>query len=147
MATEEYAPSPREWVREQVEQYEASGGQEANTLRDTGLPVVVFTVTGRKTGKIRKVPLMRVEHDGDYVMVASQGGLPTHPQWYFNVVADPQVQVQDGSTVSTGTARELSGAERDTWWERAVAVFPTYTEYQTKTTRTIPLLLIETTAS
>lgn len=144
MATEEYVPSPRAWVREQVEQYEASGGQAANTLRDTGLPVVVFTVTGRKTGKIRKIPLMRVEHGGNYVMVASQGGLPTHPEWYFNVAADPRVRVQDGETVVTGTARELEGSERETWWERAVAVFPTYTDYKAQTNRTIPLLLVET---
>lgn len=143
MASEEYAPSPRAWVRDQVEQYEASDGREANTLRDTGLPVVVFTVTGRRSGKLRKVPLMRVEHEGEYLMVASQGGLPKHPQWYFNVVADPQVRVQDGATVSTGTARELEGSERETWWERAVAAFPTYTDYQAKTTRTIPLLLVE----
>lgn len=143
MATEEYAPSPRAWVREQVEQYESSGGTEGTTLRDTGLPVVVFTVTGRRTGKVRKVPLMRVEHDGDYLMVASQGGAPTHPQWYFNVRADPRVRVQDGPTVATGTARELEGDERETWWERAVAVFPTYLEYRAKTDRLIPLLLVE----
>lgn len=143
MATDEYAPSPAAWVREQVEQFEASGGQEANTLRDTGIPIVVFTVTGRKTGKIRKVPLMRVEHDGNYLMVASQAGRPTHPQWYFNVTADPTVRVQDRESVITGTARELTGAERDTWWERAVGVFPTYAEYQEKTSRTIPLLLVE----
>lgn len=143
MATDEYVPSPRDWVREQVEQYEASNGQQANTLRDTGLPVVVFTVTGRRSGKIRKVPLMRVEHEGDYLMVASQGGLPQHPQWYFNVAADPRVRVQDGATVTTGTARELEGPEREVWWERAVAAFPTYTDYQAKTSRTIPLLLIE----
>lgn len=143
MATEEYAPSPRAWVREQVEQYESSGGTEGTTLRDTGLPVVVFTVTGRRTGKVRKVPLMRVEHDGDYLMVASQGGAPTHPQWYFNVQADPRVRVQDGPNVVTGTARELTGDERETWWERAVAVFPTYLEYRAKTDRLIPLLLVE----
>jgi deazaflavin-dependent oxidoreductase (nitroreductase family) len=139
-----YEPSPQKWVRDQVERYEATDGREANTQKDTGRPVVIFTTRGRKSGKIRKMPLMRVEHNGAYAMVASQGGAPTHPVWYHNLKADPDALiVQDGANVMEATARELTGAERDEWWERAVAAYPSYAEYQTKTDRQIPVLLAE----
>jgi deazaflavin-dependent oxidoreductase (nitroreductase family) len=139
----EYEPSPQKWVRDQVEMFERSGGQEANTLLDTGLPIVVFTLRGRRSGKLRKVPLMRVEHDGRYAMVASKGGAPEHPGWYHNITASPEVSVQDGPTVIDGKARELEGAERDEWWARAVEVYPTYAQYQRKTDRLIPVLVVE----
>jgi deazaflavin-dependent oxidoreductase (nitroreductase family) len=140
----EYEPSPEQWVRDQVELYERTGGREGNTLRDTGLPVVIFTTRGRSSGKLRKIPLMRVEHEGAYAMVASQGGAPKHPVWYYNVMADPEaVTVQDGPTVLDGRARELSGNERALWWERAVAAFPPYATYQTRTDRQIPVILFE----
>ena len=128
--TGEYEPSPHKWVRDQVERYEATDGREANTLRDTGRPVVIFTTRGRKSGKIRKVPLMRVEHDGKYAMVGSQGGSPTHPVWYLNLKADPEaLMVQDGAERFDATARELSGEEREIWWQRAVEAYPTYASY------------------
>jgi len=140
----EYEPSPQQWVRDQVETYERTGGREANTLRDTGLPVVIFTTRGNKSGKIRKTPLMRVEHDGAYAMVASQGGAPKHPVWYFNLKADPTaLMVQDGDDRFDATARELSGEERAVWWERAVAAYPEYAKYQEKTDRQIPVFLAE----
>lgn len=140
----EYEPSPVKWVRDQVEKYERTGGLEANTLRDTGLPVVVFTVRGRRSGKLRKVPLMRVEHDGRYAMVASQGGAPTHPVWYHNLKAAPDdVSVHDGPIVIDGRARELEGQEREIWWQRAVAAFPQYAEYQRRTDRRIPVFVVE----
>jgi len=139
----EYEPSPWEWVRNQVEEYESSAGAQANTLRDTGIPIVVVTTRGAKTGKIRKTPLMRVEHDGRYLVVASQGGAPTHPAWYHNVVADPHVQLQDGPARRDYVARELDGAERDEWWTRAVEAFPPYADYQRKTDRRIPIFLLE----
>ena len=142
--TGEYEPSPRKWVRDQVELYERTGGQQGNTLRDTGLPVVIFTTRGRKSGKIRKVPLMRVEHDGAYAMVASQGGAPKHPVWYRNLKADPDaLTVQDGAMTFDAHARELDGDERAEWWERAVAAYPPYAEYQQRTDRLIPVLLAE----
>ncbi|WP_088288089.1 nitroreductase family deazaflavin-dependent oxidoreductase [Kineosporia sp. A_224] len=138
----EYEPSPSAWVREQVEAYEASGGREANTLRDTGLPIVVVTMRGRKSGKIRKIALMRVEHGGSYAFVASKGGAPEHPEWYFNLVAHPgEVMVQDGPEPFDAVVREVDGEERSAWWERSVAAFPTYAEYQTKTDRLIPVLV------
>jgi deazaflavin-dependent oxidoreductase (nitroreductase family) len=138
----EYEPSTQQWVRDQVAEYEASGGQRANTLRDTGLPVVIVTTRGNKSGKLRKIPLMRVEHDGEYALVASKGGAPTHPVWYYNLVADPEaVTIQDGPEPFDARVRELSGEERDVWWERAVAAFPPYAEYQTKTDRLIPVFL------
>jgi deazaflavin-dependent oxidoreductase (nitroreductase family) len=125
-----------------VEAYERSGGAEANTLRDTGLPVVVVTTRGNKSGKIRKTPLMRVEHDGAYALVASKGGAPTHPVWYYNLKADPEtVQIQDGSERKEYSVRELSGDERELWWERAVAAYPPYAEYQEKTERLIPVFV------
>ena len=140
----EYEPSPQAWVREQVERYEASGGREANTLRDTGLPVVIFTTRGARSGKIRKQPLMKVEHDGVYAMVASQGGAPKHPTWYFNLKAHPdQVTVQDGDRVWDGVARELDGDEYEQWWERAVAAYRDYADYQERTDRKIPIVLVE----
>lgn len=138
----EYEPSPAQWVRDQVEEYEASGGQRASTLRDSGLPVVIVTTRGNKSGRIRKTPLMRVEHDGEYLLVASKGGAPAHPVWYYNLKADPNaVMIQDGPEPFEAEVRELDGDERARWWERAVAAYPPYAEYQEKTQRTIPVFL------
>ncbi len=137
----EYEPSPEQWVRDQVALYESSGGKEGTTMRD--MPVVVLTSRGAKSGKIRKNPLMRVEHDGLYAVVASQGGAPKHPTWYHNLVADPQVELQDGPVRQDMTAREVAGAERDLWWERAVVAYPDYADYQTKTDRVIPVFVLE----
>ena len=138
----EYEPSPAQWVRDQVAEYEASGGQRANTLRDTGLPVVIVTTRGNKSGKIRKTPLMRVEHDGKYLLVASKGGAPSNPVWYYNLVADPDaVIIQDGPEPFPVAVRQLDGDDRAQWWERAVAAYPPYAEYQEKTERTIPVFL------
>jgi deazaflavin-dependent oxidoreductase (nitroreductase family) len=139
----EYEPSPRGWVRDQVEQFEGSGGTEGTTLRDTDMPVVIVTNVGAKTGKVRKTPLMRVEHHGRYAAVASLGGAPKHPVWYYNLKANPRVEVQDGPTRQEMVARELTGSERDQWWERAVAAYPPYAEYQTRTTRQIPVFVLE----
>jgi deazaflavin-dependent oxidoreductase (nitroreductase family) len=140
----EYVPSTSAWVREQVEAYEASGGQQANTLRDTGIPIIVVTMRGAKSGSVRKIALMRVEHDGAYALVASMGGAPKNPVWYHNLLAAPtEVEIQDGPEPFPVAVRELTGAERDEWWERSVAVFPNYAEYQQKTERTIPVLLAE----
>jgi deazaflavin-dependent oxidoreductase (nitroreductase family) len=138
----EYEPSTAKWVRDQVAEYEGSGGESGTTLRDTGWPVVVVTNRGNKSGKLRKTPLMRVEHDGEYALVASMGGAPTHPVWYYNLVADPEsIAIQDGPVVFDANVRELSGDERAQWWERAVAAYPPYAEYQAKTERTIPVFL------
>ncbi|GAA2572989.1 MULTISPECIES: nitroreductase family deazaflavin-dependent oxidoreductase [Streptomyces] len=139
----EYEPSPTQWVREQVELYESSGGTEGTTLRDTGLPVIVLTTRGARSGKLRKTPLMRVEHEGRYAVVASLGGAPQHPVWYYNVGADPRVELQDGPHKRDMTAREVTGAEKAEWWERAVAAFPQYAEYQEKTDRDIPVFVLE----
>lgn len=139
----EYEPSTQKWVRDQVEQYESSGGTEATTLSDTGLPVIILTTTGAKSGKIRKTALMRVEHDGAYAAVASQGGAPRHPVWYFNLVADPHVELQDGPVRRDMTAREVTGAEKAVWWERSVAAYPPYAEYQQRTDREIPVFVVE----
>ena len=139
----EYEPSPEPWVRDQVARYEATDGREANTLRDTGLPVVIFTTRGRKSGKLRKMALMKVEHDGKYALVASKGGAPDHPAWYANLLADPHVELQDGPARWDMTVRELSGDEREQWWERAVAAFPPYADYERRTDRLIPVLLLE----
>ena len=138
----EYEPSPAQWVRDQVAEYEASGGQRANTLRDTGQPVVIVTTRGNKSGKIRKTPLMRVEHNGQYALVASKGGAPAHPVWYYNLLADPAaVAIQDGPAPFDVDVHELEGDERALWWERAVAAFPPYAEYQERTDRTIPVFV------
>ena len=138
----EYEPSPLDWVREQVEEYEASNGQRANTLLDTGLPVVIVTTRGRKSGKIRKFPLMRVEHDGEYALVASLGGAPTNPTWYGNLIADPTaLMIQDGAEPRDFVAREVQGDERALWWERAVEAYPSYADYQMKTRRIIPVFV------
>jgi F420H(2)-dependent quinone reductase len=139
----EYEPSPRGWVREQVEQYESSGGTEGTTLRDTGLPVVIITNRGARSGKLRKTPVMRVEHEGRYAAVASQGGAPTNPLWYHNFRADPHVELQDGPRKQDMVAREVTGDERARWWERAVAAYPPYAEYQQRTTRQIPVFVLE----
>ena len=138
----EYEPSPYGWVREQVAEYEASGGRRANTLRDTGLPIVVVTTRGNKSGKLRKTPLMRVEHGGEYALVASQGGLPRHPVWYHNLKADPEaVTIQDGPEPFDVRVRELTGDERAAWWDRAVAAYPPYADYQERTERQIPVFV------
>jgi len=139
----EYKPSPRGWVRDQVEEYEGSGGTRGTTLLDTGLPVVVVTNIGAKSGKVRKTPLMRVEHDGAYAAVGSQGGAPTDPLWVGNLRANPRVEVQDGADKREMVAREVTGAERDAWWERSVAAYPPYAEYQQKTDRVIPVFVLE----
>jgi deazaflavin-dependent oxidoreductase (nitroreductase family) len=140
----EYEPSTQQWVRDQVERYEATGGREAHTLRDTGLPIVVFSTRGVQSGKVRKQPLMRVEHDGAYLMVGSVGGAPDDPAWVANVRAAPdQVAVQDGPEPWDGVARELTGDEKAEWWERAVAAYPSYADYQRRTDREIPVFLVE----
>jgi deazaflavin-dependent oxidoreductase (nitroreductase family) len=141
----EYEPSTAQWVREQVELYESSGGTEGTTLQDTGLPVVLLTTRGAKSGKIRKTPLMRVEHDGRYAVVASLGGAPKHPVWYFNVKADPHVELQDGPVKRDLKAREVTGEEKAEWWERAVAAYPPYADYQKNTSREIPVFVLEPT--
>ncbi|MGW7266236.1 nitroreductase family deazaflavin-dependent oxidoreductase [Streptomyces sp. NPDC054842] len=141
----EYEPSPEQWVRDQVELYESSGGTKGTTLGNTGLPVIVLASRGAKSGKIRKTPLMRVEHEGRYAVVASQGGAPKHPVWYFNLKADPHVSLQDGPDVHDLTAREVTGEEKAAWWERAVAAYPPYADYQKQTEREIPLFVLEPT--
>jgi deazaflavin-dependent oxidoreductase (nitroreductase family) len=138
----EYEPSAWDWVREQVETYERTAGQEANTLLDTGLPVIIVTTRGNKTGKIRKTALMRVEHGGDYALVGSVGGMPKDPVWVHNLRADPTaVMIQDGPEPCDAVVREVTGDERAEWWERAVAAYPPYAEYQTRTSRTIPVFI------
>ena len=140
----EYEPSPWEWVRDQVDAYERSDGREAAMLRDTEWPVIVVTTRGNKTGKIRKMALMRVEHDGEYALVASLGGAPKNPVWYYNLTADPDaVTIQDGADRFDAHVRELSGDERKLWWDRAVAAYPPYAEYQERTTRQIPVFVLE----
>jgi deazaflavin-dependent oxidoreductase (nitroreductase family) len=137
----EYEPSTAKWVRDQVEEYESSGGTRGTLLR--GVPVVVVTSLGASSGKLRKNPVMRVEHDGAYAAVASKGGAPEHPAWYRNLVEHPRVELQDGPNKSDYVARELSGDEREAWWKRAVEVWPDYDEYQTKTDRQIPVFVLE----
>ena len=139
--TGEYEPSTSDWAREQAERFEASGGTEATTLR--GMPIVVVTSVGAKSGKLRKTALMRVEHDGVYAVVASLGGAPKHPVWYYNLKADPKLTLQDGSVTKEYVAREVDGDEYDAWWTRAVDAYPPYAEYQTKTTRKIPLFVLD----
>jgi deazaflavin-dependent oxidoreductase (nitroreductase family) len=140
--TGDYEPSPWQWVSDQVEAYERSGGREANTLRDTGLPVIVVTTLGNKTGKVRKTPLMRVEHDREYALVASMGGAPRHPVWYYNLKAHPDdVVLQDGPEPFAVDVREVNGDEKALWWERAAAAYPPYLEYQERTERQIPVFV------
>jgi deazaflavin-dependent oxidoreductase (nitroreductase family) len=137
----EYQPSTQKWVRDQVEEYESSGGTRGTTLR--GRPVVILTTLGARSGKLRKTPLMRVEHDGAYAVVASLGGSPKHPVWYFNIQANPLVELQDGPEVQEMKAREVTGEEKARWWERAVATWPDYASYQEKTDREIPVFVLE----
>lgn len=139
--TGDYEPSTLEWVRDQVATYEATGGREANTLRDTGIPVVIITSIGASSAKLRKFALMRVEHDGEYALVASMGGAPSNPGWYHNLVAHPTVMIQDGAEPRDYSTRIVEGDERATWWERSAAVFPTYDEYQERTERIIPVFV------
>lgn len=139
-----YIPSPQRWVAEQVEQYEKSGGTEGLTLRDTGLPVIIVTNRGSKTGAIRKTPLMRVKDGYNYILVASQGGAPKHPQWYHNLKADPNVEIRDKTEVYKMRVREVVDVvERERLWNIAVKAFPPYQEYQAKTTRLIPIFVAE----
>jgi F420H(2)-dependent quinone reductase len=137
----EYEPSPEPWVREQVDEYESSNGSKGTLMM--GRPVIILTTLGAKSGKIRKTPLMRVEHDGKYAVVASKGGAPENPVWYYNIVSDPHVELQDGSTKKDYTARVVDGDEKAEWWERAVACWPDYANYQTKTDRDIPVFVLE----
>ena len=137
----EYEPSAMGWVADQVAEYEASGGQRANTLRDTGIPIVVVTMRGRASGKVRKIGLMRVEHDGEYALIGSFGGRPDNPVWVNNLVADPHVQIQDGPEPYSYAVREVFGEERDEWFQRGIAVFPTYADYQARTERVIPVFV------
>jgi deazaflavin-dependent oxidoreductase (nitroreductase family) len=136
----EYEPSTAQWVRDQVDEYEGSGGTSGTMMRE--MPVIIVTTVGAKSGKVRKVPLMRVEHDGEYAAVASMGGAPKNPLWYNNLVADPRVEVRDGTVVQAMTAREVTGAEKAIWWERCVAAFPDYAGYQLKTERSIPVFVL-----
>ena len=139
--TGEYEPSTTDWVREQVEAYEASGGAEAGTLRETGIPVIVMTCRGKSSGKLRKVPLMRVEHEGDYALIASIGGAPKNPSWYYNLLNDTQIMMQDGPEPFDCVAEQVFDDERRLWWDRAVAVFGNYADYAKKTERTIPVFV------
>ncbi|MBB5921628.1 deazaflavin-dependent oxidoreductase (nitroreductase family) [Actinoalloteichus hoggarensis] len=136
----EYAPSTSDWARKQAELYESSGGTEAATLH--GLPIIVLTTLGAKTGRLRKTALMRVEHDGSYAAVASLGGSPRHPVWYHNLVAEPRAELQDGAVKKDYIAREVTGEEKARWWKRAVEAYPPYAEYQQKTTREIPVFVL-----
>jgi deazaflavin-dependent oxidoreductase (nitroreductase family) len=139
----EYEPSTWDWVRDQVELYERSGGTQANTFTDTGLPVVIMTSRGSRSGKLRKTPVMRVEHDGRYAAVGSQGGAPTNPNWVHNLRTDPHIELQDGAEKWDMTAREVTGDERAEWWVRAVAAYPSYADYQRRTEREIPVFVVE----
>src|SRR5215204_3632072 len=135
-----YEPSPSDWAREQTVRFEQSGGTEGNTLR--GMPIIVMTSVGARSGKLRKTPLMRVEQDGEYAVVASLGGAPTHPVWYHNLKKHPHVELQDGPVKRDYRAREGTGEEKAVWWDRAVAAYPDYADYQEKTTREIPVLVL-----
>jgi len=140
----QYIPSPRDWVREQVELYEKSGGTQGTTLRDTGLPVIIVTHTGNKTGAVRKTPLMRVKDGAAYVLVGSQGGAPKNPEWVYNLRADPNVEIRDRTEVSAMKSREVTdAAERARLWQLAVAAYPPYEDYQKKTARRIPVFVAE----
>jgi F420H(2)-dependent quinone reductase len=136
----DYEPSTSDWARENAEQYMESGGTEGTALQ--GKPVILLTTLGAKTGKIRKTPLMRVEHDGDYAVVASLGGAPKNPVWYHNVKKNPRVELQDGTTSGDYEAREVFGDEKAVWWQRAVEAWPDYAEYQKKTDRQIPVFVL-----
>jgi F420H(2)-dependent quinone reductase len=138
--TGEYEPSTSDWARENAEQYMTSGGTEGTELK--GRPVILLTTIGAKSGKVRKTPLMRVEHGGEYAVVASLGGAPKHPVWYFNIKANPQVELQDGTETKDYEAREVFGDEKAVWWERAVATWPDYADYQKKTDRQIPVFVL-----
>jgi deazaflavin-dependent oxidoreductase (nitroreductase family) len=138
---ETFEPHPFDWVRKQVETFEGSGGTEGTTLR--GMPVVLLTMRGARSGKVRKIPVMRVEHDGRYAAVASLGGAPKHPVWYHNLAANPRITLQDGPSKQEMVAREVTGAEKDEWWQRAVAAYPDYAAYQERTARVIPLFVLE----
>lgn len=138
-----YVPSTSEWVRNQVEEYEATDGAQAGTLPNTDYPIVVITSVGAKSGHLRKNPVMKVERDGAYLAVASKGGAPDNPEWYHNFVAHPEVELQDGAEKHVYTVRVLEGEERADWWQHAVATWPTYASYQEKTDREIPLFLLE----
>jgi deazaflavin-dependent oxidoreductase (nitroreductase family) len=142
--TGEYAPSTSAWARKQAETFEATEGAEANELQ--GKPIIVLTSVGAKSGKLRKNALMRVEHDGVYAVVASKGGAPTHPNWYFNLIANPHVELQDGAVKRDYRAREVTGEEKALWWARAIEVWPQYAGYQTKTDRPIPVFVLEAVA-
>jgi F420H(2)-dependent quinone reductase len=137
----EYEPSTQQWVRDQVELYESSGGTDGTAMR--GMPVVILTTKGAKSGKLRKAALMRVEHDGSYAVVASLGGAAKNPVWYYNVVAHPRVELQDGPAKRDMVAREVTGDEKAVWWKRSVAAYPDYADYQAKTDRKIPLFVLE----
>lgn len=139
--TGEYVPSPSDWVRKQVEEIERTG--TTDSVHIMNLPVVLLTMRGARTGAVRKVPLMRVEHEGTFAAVASKGGAPEHPQWYRNMLAHPDIELQAGTETFPVRARELSGEERDQWWERCVAAYPPYAQYQTKTDRLIPVFVLE----
>ncbi len=139
--TGEYAPSTSAWVRKQVDTIEETGTTTSVHIQHR--PVVLLTMHGKASGKVRKVPLMRVEHEGVYAAVASKGGAPDHPQWYFNLLAHPEIDLQDGTEVRPVRAREISGSEREQWWPRCVEAFPPYAEYQDKTDRLIPVFLLE----
>jgi deazaflavin-dependent oxidoreductase (nitroreductase family) len=144
----EYVASPWQWVRDQVETYERTGGREANTFLNTGLPIIIVTTRGNKTGNVRKNPVMRVEHEGEYAIVASMGGAPKHPVWYYNLRAHPaDVIIQDGPEPFDAEVRELTGDERAVWWERAVAAYPPYADYQRRTERVIPVFVARRRAS
>ena len=136
----EYAPSTSDWARKQAEAFEASNGTDANDLR--GMPVIVVTSIGAKSGKVRKTPLMRVEHEGEYAAIASLGGAPENPVWYYNLKKNPHVELQDETVKKDYVAREVFGEERDLWWERAVAAYPDYADYQKNTERIIPVFVL-----
>ncbi|MFE7802992.1 nitroreductase family deazaflavin-dependent oxidoreductase [Nocardia sp. NPDC057440] len=138
--TGDYAPSTSDWARKQAEKYESSGGTDGTSLQ--GKPVILLTTRGAKTGLLRKTPLMRVEHDGEYAVVASLGGSPKNPVWYYNINADPHVELRDGTVTKDYVARQVFGDEKARWWERAVAVWPDYANYQTKTDRQIPVFVL-----
>jgi deazaflavin-dependent oxidoreductase (nitroreductase family) len=140
----EYEPSATQWVRDQVEKIQESGTTDGVTVQDR--PIVLITYRGKRSGKVRKTPVMRVEHDGAYAAVASQGGAPTHPQWYESLLAEPVVELQDGTEVGTYRVREVSGEEKQEWWSRGVAAYPPYEDYQAKTDRQIPVLVLERTS-